>query len=117
MEHKKKMMYGGVIGLVVFIILIGILIKKRYVKSPESYCGTTGFRYGEIPELPTPIKTESKSPPFYAIDAPRKPLCAYMNYTMPPPLDVPPPICPDINPRYQYWNSAMLSHPQTPYLI
>ena len=118
-EMKKKRVYVSVMFfvLIVLIIVLGILIQRYTHSSSEYYCGTTGIEYGDVQELPALIQNESKSPPFYSISAPRGPLCAYMNYTMPPPLDVPPSICPDIDPRYTYWDTAMLSHPWTPYVI
>lgn len=115
---KEQMVYGiGIIVLVVLMIVLGVLIQQFALFTTEYYCGTTGIEYGDVPELPDAIKSESKSPPFYSLDSPRAPLCPYMNYTMPPPLDVPPSICPNIDPRYTYWDTAMLSHPWTPYVI
>jgi len=106
-----------VLVVIIMIALLGILGWVVFRQPVEKYCGTTGFMYGEVDELPDNIMRESKSPPFYSLDAPRAPLCAYKNYMMPPPLRPPPTNCPDNATPLQYWNIATLSHPQTPYLI
>ena len=98
--------------VVVAIILITLLMRK------EGYCVTTGIAYDQGP-LPDPIEEEAKTPPFYELGVARKPLCSYRNYTFPPPMDYGPfeynP--PELEKRYLYWNTAVLSHPQTPWLV
>jgi hypothetical protein len=106
---------------VVFLLLllmVAIIIYTLIRRPREPYCGMTPFLYGEIDELPDDIAVSNKSPPFYDLNGRHEPLCAYRNYTMPPPIDYPPVReCPDIPDRYQYWNDSTLSHPWTPYVI
>ncbi len=108
------MIYAVLFSLCVFIaiVLLSLLFQK------EGYCGNTGMTYDQGP-LPDPIREESKEPPFYEAGSPRKPLCSYKNYTFPPPMDYGPfeYNCPELEKRYLYWNTAVLSHPQTCYLV
>lgn len=90
--------------------------------SCERYSPVTGFSYSDgCDKMPVPqnIKTSSRSPPFYNLQTVRRPeVCAYRNYTFPPPLNYSrtPPHEPSA--IYQYWlTEAVLSHPQTAYLI
>lgn len=104
------MIYESVcIVIVIIMILCGI-----YYNTKEGFCGTTGLHYGEGEKLPQITNDE---PPFYDLNAARQPKCSYKNFTFPPPMDYGPPSCPYIEPRYHYWDTAMLSHPQTPYLV
>lgn len=101
----------------IFVIVFVVLIVWDSMHPKESYCGWTGLTYAEGP-LPDPIQEESKSPPFYDQNAARKPLCSYKNYMFPPPMRYGSfPTCPTLEKQYQYWNTAMLSTPQTPYLV
>lgn len=109
--------------IIVWIIVL-LIISLGLIKcsSCEKYSPVTGFSYKDgCNKMPVPdnIRVSSRSPPFYQLDAVRKPLCAYRNYTFPPPMNYSPIIEPpakfDI---YQYWfKDAVLSHPQTSYLV
>ena len=100
------------------LCVLAAIILFSFFFGKENYCGTTGLTYDQGP-LPDPIEEESKSPPFYDLDQPRNPLCSYKNYTMPPPMHygVFEYNNPELENRYQYWYTGVLSHPQTPYLV
>lgn len=100
-----------------FCILVALLLLV-WIQKKEPFCASTGLSYDESP-LPEPIKESSKSPPFYDLNARREPLCSYKNYMFPPPMNYgefeynPP----EMEKQYLYWNTAVLSKPQTPYLV
>lgn len=110
--------------LILFLLILGLILLSfliRIVKC-EGYSPVTGFSYADgCEKMPVPqnIKTSSKSPPFYNLNAVRSPFCAYRNYTFPPPLGYTPiQEAPASFDRYQYWfKEAVLSHPQTSYLV
>jgi len=103
------------------LLLISVAVCFRFY-SCEKYSPVTGFSYADgCDKMPVPenIRTSSRSPPFYNLNAVRPPLCAYRNFTFPPPMGYTPiqdaPANFDI---YQYWfKDAVLSHPQTAYLV
>lgn len=105
----------------VVVVMLFLSVVSHY-KSCERFSAATGFVYADgCDRMPVPdnIRKSSKSPPFYSLDKPRPELCSYRNYTFPPPLGYPPiqepPAQYDI---YQYWfKDAVLSHPQTAYLV
>lgn len=104
------------------VLLILVVACVRYASCKEPYSPVTGFSYTDgCDKMPVPenIRQTSRSPPFYSLDAVRPPVCAYRNFTFPPPMEYPPiqepPASYDI---YQYWfKNAVLSHPQTAYLV
>lgn len=109
--------------MIVFVIVF-ILIFIAFIRCPcgEPYNPVTGFSYKDgCDKMPVPenIRMSSKSPPFYNLNAVRPEFCAYRNFTFPPPMDYPP--IQEPSPKfdiYQYWfNDAVLSHPQTTYLV
>lgn len=107
--------------LFVAILMIVVVACVRY-SSCEKYSPVTGFSYKDgCDKMPVPenIKTSSKQPPFYNLNAVRTPLCAYRNFTFPPPMGYSPiQEPPDSFDIYQYWfKDAVLSHPQTAYLV
>lgn len=117
---KNKMIHSSFLFMI-FIMIIILSVMVRY-SSCERFSPVTGFSYADgCDKMPVPnnIKTTSKSPPFYDLNAVRPEMCSYRNYTFPPPLGYkpiqePPPQF-DI---YQYWfKDAVLSHPQTSYLV
>lgn len=88
----------------------------------EGYSPVTGFSYMDgCDKMPVPenIKTSSRYPPFYDLQTIRRPeVCAYRNYTFPPPLHYSRTPPQDPSTTYQYWlTEAVLSHPQTAYLV
>lgn len=91
--------------------------------SVEGYSPVTGFSYSDgCDKLPVPenIRVSSRSPPFYDLTSVRRPdVCAYRNFTFPPPMGYTP--IQEDDPKfdvYQYWfKDAVLSHPQTAYLV
>lgn len=106
------------------LVIVGVILLSIYLRivSCEKYSPVTGFSYADgCNKLPVPenIKVSSKSPPFYNLNAVRKPLCAYRNFTFPPPLGYTPiQEAPASFDKYQYWfKDAVLSHPQTSYLV
>jgi hypothetical protein len=110
--------------LVLFLLIVGLILLSFLIRLAkcEGYSPVTGFSYADgCDKMPVPqnIKTSSKSPPFYNLNAVRPPFCAYRNYTFPPPLGYTPiQEAPASFDRYQYWfNDAVLSHPQTSYLV
>lgn len=101
--------------LIALILVVYSLHPKRY----EPFCAVTGYTYDDpcpIPDI-TNIADISRSPPFYDLNAVRPPSCSYKNFTYPPPMDYDPIVCPKPEIRYHYWDTAMLSHPQTPYVV
>lgn len=107
--------------LLVIVVIIIILFSVNLV-SCEKFSAVTGFSYADgCNKLPVPenIKVNSKSPPFYNLNAVRTPLCSYRNFTFPPPLGYTPIEEPlPSSDQYQYWfREAVLSHPQTAYLV
>lgn len=104
------------------VLLLLIVACARYSSCHEKYSPVTGFSYKDgCDKMPVPenIRASSKSPPFYNLNAVRPQLCAYRNFTFPPPMGYSPiqepPAQYDI---YQYWfKDAVLSHPQTAYLV
>jgi hypothetical protein len=106
-----------------FVVFVLLMVLGAYASKCESYSPVTGFSYQDgCHRLPVPenIKVSSRSPPFYDLMAVRRPeVCAYRNFTFPPPMKYPPIQEPD--PKfdiYQYWfKDAVLSHPQTAYLV
>jgi len=115
MNRSSMVILGGFLVLVLFLGAVLISPLK------EAFCGSTGLDYeAGCDTLPVPknIQTISRSPPFYDLNAVRPSLCSYKNYQFPPPLDYPAfPQSSDPDPVFQYWDDAMLSHPQTPYVI
>lgn len=110
--------------LVLFLLIVGLILLSFFIRlvKCEGYSPVTGFSYADgCEKMPVPqnIKTSSKSPPFYNLNAVRHPLCAYRNYTFPPPLGYTTiQEAPASFDRYQYWfKEAVLSHPQTSYLV
>lgn len=107
-----------------FLLVLGfLLIAGIRVSSCEKYSPVTGFSYADgCDSMPVPanIKESSRSPPFYDLNSVRKPLCSYRNFTFPPPMNYPSiqeTPSTDAN-KYLYWfHSAVLSHPQTAYLV
>jgi len=101
--------------------------EKKKEEVEENFCVTTGYTYDQgganIPDL----SKISREPPFYDLTAVRPPECSYRNYTYPVPMGFSPlqPASPcgkeegkKLASRYLYWYSdAMLSHPQTPFLV
>lgn len=112
--------HAFLVFIVVMVLFLTIII--CYYSSCERFSATTGVSYADgCAKLPVPqnIMSSSKSPPFYDLGAIRPALCSYRNYTFPPPLGYTPieepPSQYDI---YQYWfKDAVLSHPQTAYLV
>lgn len=107
--------------LFVFALIIVIIVVMR-CSCTEGYNPVTGFSYDDgCDKMPVPenIRISSKSPPFYNLNATRPEFCAYRNFTFPPPMDYPPIQEPSAEfDIYQYWfNDAVLSHPQTAYLV
>lgn len=105
------------------LILVLLMIAMVWYSPCEKYSPVTGFSYTDgCDSIPVPdnIKKSSKSPPFYDLNSVRKPLCAYRNFTFPPPMNYTPiqeTPSSDAN-RYLYWfHNAVLSHPQTAYLV
>jgi hypothetical protein len=115
----KKTMITVLLFLAVLLMIVAVCLQ---CPSCEKYSPVTGFSYADgCDKMPVPenIRTSSKSPPFYNLNAVRSPLCAYRNFTFPPPMGYTPikeaPADFDI---YQYWfKDAVLSHPQTAYLV
>lgn len=113
------------IDVFIFLVACVIVVVAIYysVKPVEKYSPVTGFSYKDGCDLmPTPgnIRASSKSPPFYDLSAVRQPpVCAYRNFTFPPPMGYTP--IEEADPEfdvYRYWfNDAVLSHPQTAYLV
>lgn len=109
--------------LIVICAVIGIAIGVAVKKKKEGYSPVTGFSYKDgCDMLPTPgnIRASSRSPPFYDLSAVRRPeVCAYRNFTFPPPMGYTP--IQEADPKFdvhQYWfKDAVLSHPQTAYLV
>ena len=101
--------------------------EKKKEEVEENFCVTTGYTYEQgganIPDL----SKISREPPFYDLTAARPAECSYRNYTYPVPMGFSPlqPSSPcgkeegkKLASRYLYWYSdAMLSHPQTPFLV
>lgn len=108
------MIYVALFSLcvIIAIVLFSLLFKK------EGFCGNTGLTYDQGP-LPNPIREEAKEPPFYETGVARKSLCSYRNYTFPPPMNYGSfeNNSPELEKQYLYWNTAVLSHPQTCYLV
>jgi len=103
------------------LLLISVAVCFRFY-SCEKYSPVTGFSYADgCDKMPVPenIRTSSRSPPFYNLNAVRPPLCAYRNFTFPPPMGYTPiQDAPANFYIYQYWfKDAVLSHPQTAYLV
>lgn len=111
--------------LLVITGVVLLLIVSSYFRRCvpcEKFSAVTGFSYADgCNKMPVPenIKASSRSPPFYNLNAVRNPLCSYRNFTFPPPLGYTPIIEPDASfDKYQYWfKDAVLSHPQTAYLV
>lgn len=112
-----------IINLLPVVVLVFLLCCIVYFYSScEKFSAVTGVSYADgCEKLPVPenIRTSSKSPPFYDLGAVRPSVCAYRNYTFPPPMGYTP--IQEPSPKYdiyQYWfKDAVLSHPQTAYLV
>lgn len=106
--------------LAIVLVILSVMVA---FSSCEKYSPVTGFSYADgIDKMPVPgnIRTSSRSPPFYDLQTVRQPpLCAYRNYTFPPPMNYTPiQEAPSQFDIYQYWwKDAVLSHPQTAYLV
>lgn len=104
------------------IALVGILFLCLY-KCPirDNFSMVSGYKYDDgCFSMPVPenIRKINRSPPFYDINGRRSELCSYKNFTFPPPMNYPPlDECTDFNRRYRYWNTGVLSHPQTSFLV
>lgn len=104
------------------VVIVLVVACVRFASCKETYSPVTGYSYRDgCDKMPVPenIQASSRSPPFYNLQAVRPPLCAYRNFTFPPPMGYSaiqePPAQFDI---YQYWfKDAVLSHPQTAYLV
>lgn len=98
--------------ILIILVFIGIFMVLYVVSARETFCPNQVF-YADA------IEQDARSPPFYDLNTPRQPLSVYKNYIMPPPLNYGPyeESPSELEKRYQYWNSSLLSHPQTPYLI
>lgn len=104
------------------VLLVLVVSCVRYASCREYYSPVTGFSYKDgCDKMPVPenIQAINRSPPFYSLGAVRPPLCAYRNFTFPPPMGYSPiQESPDSYDIYQYWfKDAVLSHPQTAYLV
>lgn len=103
-------------------ILLIVIATSAHVSSCEKYSPITGFSYADgCEKMPVPenIRASSRSPPFYNLNAVRTPFCSYRNFTFPPPMGYSPitETPPELD-GYQYWfKEAVLSHPQTAYLV
>jgi len=103
------------IALFLLILLVVARPKKQ-----EAFCGTTGVTYSDIKRIPDTTYL-NKEPPFYDLNAVRTPVCAYRNYTYPPPMDYSPLedcLEGDFAKRYMYWyTNPMLSAAETSYIV
>lgn len=104
-------------------IVLVIMLSLTTFQCSESFSPVTGYSYQDgcaaIP-VPENIRHASRSGPFYDLNAVRPAMCAYRNFTFPPPLGYKPVLesPPELYDVYQYWwNDAVLSHPQTAYLV
>ena len=115
----------SVIAILVLISFMMMILKHNSCernKRMENFNPIIGATYADgCDKMPVPenIREESRSPPFYNLSTVRKgDFCSYKNYIYPPPMDYPPvESCPFFDNRFQYWNTAVLSHPQTSYLV
>lgn len=118
-----KNMISLLLLFVLAFLMIAVVVQFSSCKKKEKYSPVTGFSYTDgCNSMPVPanIKASSRSPPFYNLNSVRKPLCSYRNFTFPPPMNYTPiqetPAI--VANKYLYWfNSAVLSHPQTAYLV
>lgn len=112
----------AILFILVVFIFIAMMMNHNSCGRKEGFNPVIGATYADgCDKMPVPnnIRAESRSPPFYNLAAVRKPeLCSYRNYIFPPPMDYPPvETCPFFDNRFQYWNTGVLSHPQTSYLV
>lgn len=108
--------------VVVLLLFVGFVCMYQQTPIRDNFSMVSGYRYQDgCDKLPVPenIREVSRSGPFYDLNAIRPPLCSYKNYIFPPPLEYPPleQDCSDFNKRYRYWNTGVLSHPWTTYLV
>lgn len=112
-----------ILAVVAVVVGIAVGVAKKQKKEREEYSPVTGFSYSDgHAKMPVPenIRVSSRSPPFYDLSVPRRlSVCAYRNFTFPPPMNYTP--IEEADPKfdvYQYWfKDAVLSQPQTAYLV
>jgi hypothetical protein len=108
--------YRSVLCVFMLSIIIALAFGAFLQYNRENFCAVTGFTYDDPGDLPD-ISDTSRASPFYDLNAVRPPSCSYKNYMFPPPMGYGLIDCPKTSLRYRYWDEAMLSHPQTPYIV
>jgi hypothetical protein len=116
LAHSDVSLYRVTLSLFACAVVIILSVHALQRHRKETFCAVTGYTYDHPGDLPD-IADISRAPPFYDLNAVRPPSCSYKNYMFPPPMGYGPIDCPQTPIRYRYWDQALLSHPQTPYLV